>query len=75
MIDVVVGGVLKRKTHDEVYKSLEKMAVNNCQWPLDCSMPRKPNGLYEIDAIIALTAQIALLTTLIAKFYQNSSVV
>ena len=62
LIDVVAGGAFMGKTQDEAYKILEEMAMNNYQWPSERTVLKKPVGIYELDAITALLAQVASLT-------------
>ena len=47
------------KTIDSAYELLEDMAANNYQWLIKKAMNRKVVGIHEIDAITALTAQVA----------------
>lgn len=71
MIDVVAGGALMNKTHDEAYELLEEMASNNYQWPSDRSMPNRAIGVHEIDVIMALTAQVASLSKQLGSLSVN----
>ncbi|XP_062119374.1 uncharacterized protein LOC133833134 [Humulus lupulus] len=51
-----------RKSANEAYDLLEEMAMNNQQWSSERSSSRKVAGLYEVDAISKLTAQVEVLT-------------
>ncbi|XP_062109428.1 uncharacterized protein LOC133820410 [Humulus lupulus] len=51
-----------RKSANEAYDLLEEMAMNNQQWPSERSSSRKVAGMYEVDAISKLTAQVEALT-------------
>jgi len=62
IIDAIVGGALMSKERDEAHKLLEEMASNSYQWQSDRAMPNKAAGVYEIDAISAIHARLALLT-------------
>ncbi|KAJ4717050.1 DNA-directed DNA polymerase [Melia azedarach] len=62
IIDAAANGALMSKTPDEAYQLLEEMASNNYQWPSDRSTQRRVAGVHEIDAITALTAQVATLS-------------
>lgn len=61
-IDAAAGGALMGKSIDEAYDLLEEMASNNYQWGSERSSHRKVAGVYEIDALTTLTAQVAALT-------------
>ena len=50
------------KHHTAGYELVETMAANNYQWPNDRQAPRRPAGVYEVDSITALAAQVAALT-------------
>lgn len=58
VINATAGGALLSKTKDAAYELLE----NNNQWPSKRNMQKRPVGVYEIDAITTLTAQVAYLT-------------
>ncbi|XP_017979916.1 PREDICTED: uncharacterized protein LOC108662829 [Theobroma cacao] len=66
-IDAVVGGALMSKNATDAYNLLEKMASNNHQWPSKRSGPRKAVGAYEIDALLNLTAQVAVQVAALSK--------
>ncbi|XP_062104039.1 uncharacterized protein LOC133815188 [Humulus lupulus] len=63
IIDVAAGGAFMSKSANEAYELLEDMATKNHQWS-DKRTPsnRKIAGVHELDAITALTAQVASLT-------------
>nr|XP_010914858.1 uncharacterized protein LOC105040154 [Elaeis guineensis] len=56
-IDTTAGGSLMGKSLDEAYDLLDEMANNNYQWPNERNMARRPAGVHEINAIIALNAK------------------
>ncbi|XP_062083367.1 uncharacterized protein LOC133789582 [Humulus lupulus] len=63
IIDAAAGGAFMSKGADEAYELLEEMAMNNYQWPAERdTSQRKVAGVHELDAITALTAQVASLT-------------
>ncbi|XWS57148.1 hypothetical protein CRYUN_Cryun09bG0147600 [Craigia yunnanensis] len=47
------------KSEEEAYDLLQEMSVNNYQWPSERTISRKVAGVHKLDAITALTAQIA----------------
>ncbi|KAF5441978.1 hypothetical protein F2P56_037072, partial [Juglans regia] len=57
MVNVAIGGVLMSKTHEAAYELLEELASNNYQWFVEKAMPRKMAGVFELDSITALVAQ------------------
>ena len=69
VIDAVAGGALMGKERDEAYELLEEMASNSYQWQSDRATPKKIAGVYVLDAISAIHAQLALLTK---KFVANN---
>ncbi|XP_017974473.1 PREDICTED: uncharacterized protein LOC108661554 [Theobroma cacao] len=46
------------KSIDEAYNLLEEMATNNYQWPTEQAIHRKIAGIHDVDAFLALSAQI-----------------
>ena len=61
-IDAASGGALNRKNRDEAYELLDEMVYNSYQWPNERYIPKRTMGVLEVDAIIALQAQVSLLT-------------
>ena len=81
-IDAAAGGALMGKSYDEAYDLLETMAANNYQWPSERLTQRKVAGMYEVDAMTALAAQVSALTKKIdslavqpVKAVQSTSVI
>ncbi|XP_052198388.1 uncharacterized protein LOC127805673 [Diospyros lotus] len=79
IIDATAGGALMDKSFDDAYTLLEDMAANNYQWNPDRTPQRRTAGVYEIDAIFALTAQGEVwiehgVFTICRQLYQNQSV-
>ena len=52
---------------------LEEMLANNCQWPSECSIGKKAAGIYEVDLIVSLSAQVSILANQIAAFTTKES--
>ena len=46
------------KIADDVFTLLEDMASNNYQWPSEWSISKKAAGLFEVDQLTTLSAQI-----------------
>ncbi|XP_075481209.1 uncharacterized protein LOC142521921 [Primulina tabacum] len=65
-VDAAAVGTIFSKTPDEAYELLDQMIINSYQWPSERSGPKKPAGVYAIDPITSLTAQVSALTTQIA---------
>ncbi|XP_073051292.1 uncharacterized protein [Primulina eburnea] len=65
-VDAAAGGTIFSKTPDEAYDLLEQMTINSYQWPSKRSGSRKPAGVYAVDPITSLTAQVSALTAQIA---------
>ncbi|XP_061366894.1 uncharacterized protein LOC133310023 [Gastrolobium bilobum] len=63
MVDASSGGAILEKTYTEAYAILERMEVNNYQWPVERSslIQKKDAGVWELDAVSALSAQISAL--------------
>jgi len=57
MIDVVAGGTLINKTEDEVYNLIEKMTLDNIQWPNKHGQPKRVVGKFNVDALTLVTAK------------------
>ena len=46
------------KSTEEAYDLLEKMATNNYQWSNERGMPKRSQGMYELDGINMLNAKV-----------------
>ena len=55
------------KTTDQARQLLDEMASNNCDWPDERQAPVKIAGKYNVDPMLALTAQMAALTRQISE--------
>ncbi|KAL8091927.1 hypothetical protein AgCh_034265 [Apium graveolens] len=62
MLDVNSGGSLWAKSYTEAYNLIETMAANEYQNPTQRMMPGKVAGILEVDASIAIVAQLTTLT-------------
>ena len=60
-MDAAASGTLLSKAAEEVYRLLEEMSANNCQWPSEHSLARKVVGIHEVDPIVSLSAQVSAL--------------
>ncbi|XP_073031282.1 uncharacterized protein [Primulina eburnea] len=65
-VDAAAGGTVFSKTPYEAYELLEQMTINSYQWPSERSGSKKPAGVYAVDPITSLTAQVSALTAQIA---------
>ncbi|XP_073037960.1 uncharacterized protein [Primulina eburnea] len=65
-VDAAAGGTVFSKTPDEAYELLEQITINSYQWPSERSGSKKPAGVYAVDPITSLTAQVSALTAQIA---------
>src|SRR5262249_12436324 len=63
MIDATTGGTLNSKTPEITYELIDEVATDSYQWQIDRSTNKKQAGVHNVDAIIALVAQIELLNT------------
>ncbi|XP_073056895.1 uncharacterized protein [Primulina eburnea] len=71
-VDAAAIGAIFSKTPDETYELLEQMTINSYQWPSERSGSRKPVGVYAVDLITSLTAQVSALTAQIAAMNKPS---
>ncbi|XP_062112727.1 uncharacterized protein LOC133823889 [Humulus lupulus] len=63
IIDTAASGAFMSKSNTEAHELLDDMAMNNHQWSDErATINRKRAGVHELDAIIALTTQVASLT-------------
>ena len=61
-IDAAAGGALMAKTYEEAYQLIETMATNNYQWPTARMTQPTVAGIFEVDGVTAITAQISALS-------------
>ncbi|XP_073057158.1 uncharacterized protein [Primulina eburnea] len=65
-VDAAAGGTIFSKSPDQAYNFLEQMTINSYQWPNEISGVKKKAGLYVVDPITSLTAQVSALTIQLA---------
>ena len=58
MISAVAGGTLNNKTPKQEQDLIEQMTMDNYQWSTARTKPSRQVGVYDVDAVTALTAQI-----------------
>ncbi|XP_073041879.1 uncharacterized protein [Primulina eburnea] len=71
-VDAAAGGTIFSKTPDEAYELLEQMTINSYQWPSERSGVQRTAGVYAVDPITSLTAQVSALTAQIAAMNKPS---
>ena len=69
MIDAVAWRTLNNKTPKEAYNLLDKMVSNSYQWPTKIILVHKASRVHEVDAFMAIVAQIEALNK---KMYNMS---
>ena len=74
MVDAAANGALLAKSYNEANEILERMATNHYQWPTERLPTRKTPGVLEVDAIIALSAQVSNLTNMIKNMNTSTGV-
>ncbi|XP_073035330.1 uncharacterized protein [Primulina eburnea] len=65
-VDAAAGGTIFAKSPAQAYDLLEQMTINSYQWPSERSGVKRTAGVYAVDPITSLTAQVSALTTQIA---------
>ena len=61
IVDAAASGSLMTKTYEEAHELMEKLASNHYQMDND-RISRRQGGVLELDALTALSAQVATLT-------------
>ena len=61
-IDAIAGGTLISKTEDEAYNLIKKMALNNFQWSINRTQPKRVGGKLDVNAITLVSAKIDAMT-------------
>ncbi|XP_073051239.1 uncharacterized protein [Primulina eburnea] len=72
-VDAAAGGTIFAKSPAQAYDLLEQMTINSYQWPSERSGVQKTAGIYTVDPITSLTAQVSTLTTQIATMNKVST--
>ncbi|XP_073061953.1 uncharacterized protein [Primulina eburnea] len=62
-VDAATGGTIFAKSPAQAYDLLEQMTINSYQWPSERSGVQRTAGIYVVDPITSLTAQVSALTT------------
>ncbi|KAJ4717030.1 DNA-directed DNA polymerase [Melia azedarach] len=68
IVDAMAGGTLLSKTAKEEYALLEEITCNNYQWPSERSIGRRAVEVHQVDQIVALSTQVAVLSNQIKNF-------
>ncbi|XP_075500193.1 uncharacterized protein LOC142538778 [Primulina tabacum] len=71
-VDAAVGGTIFTKSPAQAYDLLEQMTINSYQWPSERSGVKRAVGVYAVDPITSLTAQVSALTTQLAAMNKVS---
>ncbi|XP_073307190.1 uncharacterized protein [Primulina huaijiensis] len=72
-VDAAAGGTIFAKSPAQAYDLLEQMTINSYQWPSERSGVKRTAGVYAVDPITSLTAQVSALTTQIAAMNKVST--
>ena len=76
MVNASANRALLSKYYTEAYEVLEKIANNNYQWPsIRQTIVRGAAGVYNIDAIMALSAQVTSLSNMVKTMTSAPSAV
>ncbi|KAM6543139.1 hypothetical protein CsatB_007586 [Cannabis sativa] len=66
VVDASANGALLAKSYNEAYDIIERISNNNYQWPTTrVPLGKKVAGVLEVDAITALSAQVASMSNMI----------
>ncbi|XP_075500024.1 uncharacterized protein LOC142538597 [Primulina tabacum] len=71
-VDAAAGGTIFAKSPEQAYDLLEQMTINSYQWPSERSGVKRAVGVYAVDPITSLTAQVSALTTQLAAMNKVS---
>ena len=72
-IDAAAGGALMGKSPEEAQELIEEMAANNYQWANERGNPKKSAGMYEVNELNAVKAQLNNVVRLLSKSGIGSS--
>ncbi|XP_073045967.1 uncharacterized protein [Primulina eburnea] len=72
-VDAAAGGTIFAKSPAQAYDLLEQMTIISYQWPSERSGVQRTAGIYAVDPITSLTAQVSALTTQIATMNKVST--
>ena len=66
VVDASANRVILSKMYSETYEILERITSNNCQWvDVRSNLGKKTWGVLEVDALISINAQLALVTNIL----------
>ncbi|XP_075489512.1 uncharacterized protein LOC142528355 [Primulina tabacum] len=71
-VDAAAGGTIFAKSAEQAYDLLEQMTINSYQWPSERAGVKRTAGVYAVDPITSLTAQVSALTTQLAAMKKVS---
>ncbi|XP_060969639.1 uncharacterized protein LOC133036888 [Cannabis sativa] len=75
VLDASASGAILSKSYNEAFEILERIASNNYQWSTNrAPTSRKVAGVLEVDALTALTAQMASMTNILKNMNMGRSV-
>ncbi|KAM6580969.1 uncharacterized protein LOC115695250 [Cannabis sativa] len=75
VLDASANGVILSKSYNEAFEILERIASNNYQWSTNRTpTSQKVAGVLEVDALTALTAQMASITNILKNMNMGGSV-
>ncbi|KAM6563676.1 hypothetical protein CsatB_023674 [Cannabis sativa] len=75
VLDASANGAILSKSYNEAFEILERIASNNYQWSTNrAHTSRKVAGVLEVDALTALTAQMASMTNILKNMNMGGSV-
>ena len=74
LIDATSQGVFRKQGCDAAWQLLDDMSYNSSCWPSERSNARKmAAGMYEVDPMTTLTAQLSVLSTQVAQLANKQS--
>ncbi|KAK5837007.1 hypothetical protein PVK06_012813 [Gossypium arboreum] len=74
MIDAAAGRTINNKTLEDAYEFIEEMSLNNYQWQVMRTKPKKTAGVYNIYSVTMLSNQVELLNKKIDSFLGSTQV-
>ncbi|XP_060960732.1 uncharacterized protein LOC115723603 [Cannabis sativa] len=75
VLDASADGAILSKSYNEAFEILERIARNNYQWSTNrAPTSQKVAGVLEVDALTALTAQMASMTNILKNMNMGGSV-
>ncbi|XP_062093483.1 uncharacterized protein LOC133799485 [Humulus lupulus] len=75
VLDASANGAILSKSYNEAFEILERIAINNYQWSTTrAPTSRKVAEVLEVDALIALTAQMASMTNILKNMSLGGSI-